>query len=284
MEKKKFGANNWAPCINVKPEFTSGFFINLQVQKTYMKNIILVSVVSLFSISLAAQTKVPVTTNPHIKVFQQAAGTGDLVTAVTALNYYVNDQGANSVYEDTLAMLYMQQNSYVQCYYWADKRSKTKPDDLILMEMKGICLDKLNQPKEAIAIYEKLYGKTKSPYHAYQLMELQYSFKRLAECLATANSTQGLVFKPEYTMTYNAGEQVGRTYLQAGIYNIQALALYDLDKKPEAKLYFEKALALDSTFVLASQNLAALKSIESGANNVKEGTNNTQSAPAKKND
>ena len=56
-------------------------------------------------------------------------------------------------------------------------------------------------------------------------MELQYSIKRLAECLATAASTEKLEFKPEFTMTYNAGEQMGRTYLQAGIYNITRLSI-----------------------------------------------------------
>ena len=90
--------------------------------------------------------------NAHLKVFKQAANSGDISTAITALSYYVTDQGANSVYEDTLAMLYLQQNAYLQCYYWADKRLKVKPDDLVLMEMKGISLDKLNQPKEAIDI------------------------------------------------------------------------------------------------------------------------------------
>ena len=249
-----------------------------------MKKLIFVSLVALFCNNVNAQgTKPAAATNPHLKVFKQAVTSGDVVTGITALSYYVNEQGANSVYEDTLAMLYMQQNSYVQCYYWADKRLKVKPDDLVLMEMKGICLDKLNQPKEAIVIFEKLYAKTKSPYHAYTLMELQYSIKRLAECLVTANSTEKLQFKPEYTMTYNVGEQTGRTYLQAGIYNIQALTLYDLDKKAEAKLYFEKALALDSNFVLARQNLDALKSIESGTNNkVNPAGNNTPTSPANK--
>lgn len=251
-----------------------------------MKKIIFVSLAAvLFSNGYAQVTK-PATAlalnNPHIKVFKQAVKSGDLATAITALSYYVNDQGANTVYEDTLAMLYLQQNSYVQCYYWADKRSKVNPDDLALLEMKGICLEKLNQPKEAITIYEKLYAKTQSPYHAYSLMELQYSIKRLAECLATANSTEKLQFKPEYTMSYNVGEQVGRTYLQAGIFNIQALTLYDLDKKTEAKLYFEKALALDSNFVLARQNLDALKALESGANKVNPGNNANPASPANK--
>lgn len=253
-----------------------------------MKKIILVSLITfLYSNGFAQNKKVTVASasgNTHIKVFKQAISSGDIATAITALSYYVNDQGANSVYEDTLAMLYMQQGSFVQCYYWADKRLKVKPDDLVLLELKGICLDKLQQPKEAITIFEKLYAKTKSPYHAYQLMELQYSIKRLAECLATANSTEKLEFKPDYTVTYNVGEQTGRTYLRAGIYNIQALALYDLDKKAEAKIYFEKALALDSNFVLARQNLDALKSLESGGNKLNGGANNNPSSPANKQD
>ena len=252
-----------------------------------MKKIIFVSFVSFLSANCIAQgskTLPAGSANQHLKVFKQSAASGDLTTSITALSYYVADQGANSVYEDTLAMLYLQQNSYVQCYYWADKRLKGKPDDLTLMEMKGICLDKLNQPKEAIAIYEKLYGRTKSPYHAYTLMELQYGIKRLAECLATSGSTEKLEFKPDFTMTYNAGERMGRTYLQAGIYNVTGLALYDLDRKVEAKKYFEKALALDSNFVLAKQNLEAMKSIESGTNKVNPGGNGNSPSPANKQD
>jgi tetratricopeptide (TPR) repeat protein len=253
-----------------------------------MKKIIFVSLVAFLSNNCTAQgsktAPAAASNNTHIKVFKQAVITGDIATGITALSYYVNEQGANSVYEDTLAMLYMQQNSYVQGYYWADKRLKVKPDDLVLMEIKGICLDKLNQPKEAITIFEKLYAKTQSPYHAYTLMELQYSIKRLAECLATATSTEKLQFKPEYTMTYRVGEQTGRTYLQAGIFNIQALTFYDLDKKTEAKIYFEKALALDSNFVLARQNLDAMKSLESGANKVDPKVNNNPASPANKQD
>jgi tetratricopeptide (TPR) repeat protein len=253
-----------------------------------MKKIIFVSLVVFLSGNCMAQGSKAIpagaSNNPHIKVFKQAVISGDIATGITALSYYINEQGANTVYEDTLAMLYMQQSSYIQCYYWADKRLKVKPDDLVLMEMKGICLDKLNQPKEAITIFEKLYAKTQSPYHAYTLMELQYSIKRLAECLATANSTEKLVFKPEYTITYNVGEQVGRTYLQAGVYNITGLTLYDLDKKAESKIYFERALALDSNFVLARQNLEAIKSLESGTNKANPDGKNNPVSPANKQD
>lgn len=194
-----------------------------------------------------------------------AIASGDAAAATTALNYYLVETGTDNVYADTLAMLYMQQGSFSQCYHWAEKRLAAKPDDNTLLELKGISLDKMNQPKEAIDIFEKLFVKTKSPYHAYKLMELQYGIKRLAECLATAQAAEKLTYKPEFLMTYNVGQQSGRTYLQAGVYNIHALALYDLDKKAEAKAYFEKALALDSSFALAKQNLEAMQSIEMGA-------------------
>lgn len=219
--------------------------------------------------ALLAQTKkviapAPVKINQHLKVFNQAMASGDGSTALIALNYYLSEAGNENVYADTLAMLYMQQGEYGQCYYWANKRLETNPDNNVLLELKGVCLDKMQQPKEAIDIFEKLFNKTKNPYHAYKLMELQYGIKRLAECLATAVAAEKLQYKPEFVMTYNVGQQSGRTYLQAGVYNIHALALYDLDRKAEAKTYFEKALAMDSTFMLAKQNLAAMRSVEAG--------------------
>ena len=222
--------------------------------------------------------------NAHLKVYDQAVVTGDFNTAIVALNYYLNEQGSNNVYADTLAMLYMQQGAYGQCYYWADKRLQSKPDDNGLLEMKGLCLEKMQAPKEAITVFEKLFSRTQSPYHAYKLMELQYSIKRLAECVATATAAERLQFKPEYVMSYNVGEQVGRTYLQAGIFNIHGLALFDLDRRAEAKAYFERAVALDSGFALARQNLEAIRAMEANPNKEGVKTNATPGAsPANKN-
>jgi tetratricopeptide (TPR) repeat protein len=224
----------------------------------------------------------PSKSNPHLNVFTQCIQSGDVATAINALNYYIYEQKGNTPYADTIAMLYMQQGAYAQCYYWANKRLELHPDDNGLMEMKAICLDKGQQPKEAIALYEKLFSKTKSPYHAYKLMELQYGIKRLAECLATAAAAERLEFKPEMIMSYSVGEQMGRTYLQAGIFNIHGLALYDLDKKPEAKTYFEKALVLDSNFVLARQNLEAMKVEAANGGKVKDNKPVQEAVPANK--
>jgi tetratricopeptide (TPR) repeat protein len=231
-----------------------------------MKKIIVSSSLFLLAFAALAQPgKKPAVaaskSNPHLKVFYQAVQTGDVNSAILALNYYVSEQG-NTPFTDTLAMLYMQQGAYGQCYYWAEKRLALSPEDATLMEMKAVCLEKMQQPTEAITLFEKLFKKTQSPFHAYKLMELQYSIKRLIECVATAQAAERLQYKPEFVMPYVVGEQRGRTYLQAGVYNVHALALYDLDRKAEAKQYFEKALALDSSFLLAKQNLEAMRAIE----------------------
>jgi tetratricopeptide (TPR) repeat protein len=250
-----------------------------------IKNKFTISLLLLINIAANAQVKkqTPAKTNSHLKAFGLAIASGDVATATTALNYYISEQGNNTAYADTLAMLYMQEGAFGQSYYWANKRLEKNPDDNTLLELKGIALDKLQQPKQAIDIFEKLFAKTKSPYHAYKLMELQYGIKRLAECLLTAEQAEKLTYKPDYVMTYSAGQQTGRTYLQAGVYNIHALALYDLDKKAEAKTYFEKALVLDSTFVLAKQNLETLQSIETGANKkIEQGSVQPQASPAVK--
>jgi tetratricopeptide (TPR) repeat protein len=247
-----------------------------------IKKKIAIALLLLSAVAADAQVKkqIPASqkSNSHLKVFDLAIASGDVTTATTALNYYIAEKGSDNVYADTLAILYMQQGAFPQSYYWANKRLEKNPGDNTLLELKAVALDKLQQPKQAIDIFEKLFIKTQSPYHAYKLMELQYGIKRLNECLQTAEQAEKLTYKPEYVMTYTAGQQTGRTYLQAGIYNIHALALYDLDKKAAAKTYFEKALMLDSTFVLAKQNMETLRSIEIGETKKMQNANLQQEA------
>jgi tetratricopeptide (TPR) repeat protein len=257
------------------------------IKKNKMKKIVVViSVLALGTASMAQPVKkaAPAAKSPHLDVFYQTLQSGDVSTAISSLNYYVAAQNGNTAYADTLAMLYMQQGAYAQCYHWANRRLALSPEDVTLMEMKAVCLDKLQQPTEAITLFEKLFKKTQSPFHAYKLMELQYGIKRLMECVNTATVAEKLTYKPEYIMPYVLGEQTGRTYLQAGVYNIHALALYDLDRKAEAKTYFEKALALDSNFALAKQNLQAMRAAEAAASKGVTNTPTQGAPPANKQD
>ena len=104
-------------------------------------------------------------TSQHLNVFEQAVKAGDANTAIIALNYYLTEQVGYNNYVDTLAMLYMQQGAIGQCYYWVQKSLQAKPDDTNILELKGICLEKLQQPKEAIELFEKLTGANFQPQH-----------------------------------------------------------------------------------------------------------------------
>ncbi|MGG9972566.1 tetratricopeptide repeat protein [Ferruginibacter sp. SUN002] len=235
------------------------------------RKLLFVAIVLICNTALAQQTTstkkaTTAKVNQHLKVFNQTMGCGDFSTAISALNYYIAEEGSTNPYVDTLAILYLQQGAYPQCYYWVEQRLATNPEDNTLLEMKAVCLDKSGETKEAISIFEKLFKKTQNVFHAYKLLDLQYSIKRLSEAVATAEAAEKLQYKPEYTMTYTVGQQMGRTYLQSAVLNIHGLALYDLGKKDEAKKCFEQALALDTTFALAKQNLEAIRSIENATN------------------
>ena len=209
----------------------------------------------------------PGTTNPsgnyHEKVLNQALACGDANTAISALHYILAEKGVQSPYADTLAILYLQQNAFAQSLYWADKRLLASPDNPVLLEVKGLSLERVQQPAEAIAIFEKLFRISRNPFHAYKLMELQYGMKRLMETVTTALAAEKLEYDPQMVMTYALDDKrTARTSLLAGVYNIHGLALYDLDRKAEAKEYFQKAVALDSTFYLARQNLESMRAAE----------------------
>ena len=94
-------------------------------------------------------TAAPAKQSIHLKTFNIAITSGDVVSAITSLNYYVAENGSENNYADTLAILYMQQGAIEQSYYWANKRLEKKPDDNNLPELKGIAIYRMQEPKQA---------------------------------------------------------------------------------------------------------------------------------------
>ena len=62
----------------------------------------------------------------------------------------------------------------------------------------------------------------------------------------------------------------------------QLVYVEKFENAAKAKAYFEKALALDSSFVLARQNLEAMRSLESGGKNVQPVMGQPGASPANK--
>lgn len=206
-------------------------------------------------------------TKNHLQVYRNAVNCGDYTTAIMALNYVVVES-KNGKYLDSLAYLYYFSNNFNQSIYWCSEALKFRPNDISLLELKATNLKHTKQIFLAIEIYEYLMKISPSPIFAFNLIELQYTAKRLYECLLTTNLTESLSFKNDMKYSYKINESsIYSTPLKAAIYNYKGLVLLDLKDTLQAKTAFETALSIDSTFILAKNNLSSLfnkKVVESG--------------------
>jgi tetratricopeptide (TPR) repeat protein len=194
--------------------------------------------------------------NIHLNVYRNALKSGDYNTAIIAMNYVVVNESKTGKYRDSLAYLYYSANSFYQSLYWSNEVLGKEPGNIGLMEVKAASLKQTNQLLPAIEAYESLLKMSPSPVYAFNLTELQYQAKRLYECLGTTQLAEGMNIPKDMVYSYKISEQQDvKTPLLAGFYNYRGLALYELGNKQLAKEAFEKALVIDSGFLLAKSNL-----------------------------
>lgn len=197
----------------------------------------------------------------HLQVYRNAVSCGDYSTAVVALNYVVADSKKGQYY-DSLAYLYYFTGNYHQSIYWCNEAIKYKNSDIGLLELKATCLKQTKQIFKAIEVYEQLMKINPSPVFAFNLLELQYMIKRLYECLITTNMAESLDFKNDMVYSYKLDENsTHSTPLKAAFYNYKGLVLLELKDSLQARTAFENALSLDSNFILAKNNLLAVRPV-----------------------
>ena len=195
----------------------------------------------------------------HIDVYRNAVKAQDFPTAITALNYLLAIEPNKGHYKDSLAYAYYWSSNYAQAIYWSDEVLKSQPDNTAMLEIKAFCLKKTNNMIKAIAIYEDLLKKEFNFSYAFNLCELQYSVKRLYECMATIETIHAHAIPDSLTFNYlGASQQIAQTPVKAAVYNYEGLALYELGDKQAASAAFGKSLEVDSTFTHAKANFLAV--------------------------
>lgn len=233
-----------------------------------MKKITLLCLITL-SFNLNAQTTKTTTVaapNLHLQVYRNAVSAGDLATAITALNYVVATEMKSGKYQDSLAMLYFATNNIQQANYWSNKVLTVQPNNLVMLDVKATALKQMGQPLQAIETYEKMLSIDKSPATCFNLTELQYSVKRLYECVASTQLAEQMTIPKDLGFSYKISDKENaQTPLMAAFYNYRGLALYDLGQKEEAKNAFMSALKLDPNFLLAKAYLEQLEKETSAA-------------------
>ena len=196
-------------------------------------------------------------------VYKKALKNYDINAAKNAVYRILELEGEQSTYLDTLAYIYFKQQNYMSCLQVSNKILKQKEKKDIL-EFKAVSLEKLNDLKSAIDVYEKIYAINNDVVSAYKLAQLQQQIKRSAEAFTTLKSAENLKFPEELTITFPTTKkgQMQNVPFKAAFYNLLALTAYDLHNYKIALKYYDEALKVYPDFFVAKQNRQVVKMLQ----------------------
>lgn len=230
----------------------------------FNKGYLFVLIFSLITVYTNGQTQSaakPITTSPaniNLQVYRQSISLGDYNTAINALHYLLaTDPVKYANFQDTLALVYLQNNNIRQGYLISDALLKNRGYSDMRLEIKAICAKGLQQPVEAINAYATLFSNTKNPSFGFEELQLQYSIRRLAETIVTGNALlQSLSVKDSSRINILRadGKTVQQVSLKAAVNNIIGLAYIDLKNKSNAILSLDAALKENPDFEQAKNN------------------------------
>lgn len=226
-----------------------------------MKYILLFAIVATFTTSAMAQSM-----DHYKKVYKQSLAYGDYIAAANAIyDQWVENPADSLSYKDTLANLYFIRGQFYQTIALGKDILKKNPDDLRMQELVGASDQNVNNLKEALDYYQKIYNKTHDLFHLYQIASLQFGLARVGECNQTIDqilADTGSVHQ-KIQITVGQGQQQAVPYKAAAL-NIRGVIAKGLSQNDVAKKAFQDALAVDPDFVLAKGNLADLSKTPTG--------------------
>ncbi|MEO5569949.1 MAG: hypothetical protein ABIT08_11950 [Bacteroidia bacterium] len=192
----------------------------------------------------------------EVKIYNLAASFTDFDVAKHAMFSLIAKYPSRVDYVDSLARIYYSMNAYPQCLTAADFVLRSQPDNQQMMELSAICQGAMKNDKEALAIYERLFAKTKSIFHLYQVAVLQYSLQRNAECSASVETILADKDAATQKVQISYDEQNAQNVpLSAAAYNLRGVMHKDMKETEKAKVDFEAALKGYPDFKLAKNNL-----------------------------
>lgn len=192
-------------------------------------------------------------------VLKQALIYNDENIAANSLYNIIAKEGETSIYKDSLAYLYFTGRKFPSCFMVCTdilSRDGNKQD---VLEMQAVSLENMGAVDKAAQVYAKLVTKSASNFHAYKLANLYFAMKKYDEASRAIQKALELkdagTIKVSYAVNKNYSQQVS---LLAAISNLKGLIEFEQGKNDLAKASFQKAVELDSEFVLAKENLQAV--------------------------
>ena len=216
--------------------------------------IVLVLFFTLFNINAQSNKNEAIAIEKQI--VKMAKNYGDPNVATSSMYKLIALEGANSTYKDSLAYVYFSARRYAPCFMMANEVLERDPNHKEMLELKAISLESLGAYDKAAEAYKQLFAKTNNNYHGYNLAKLQFSTKKYEESLKTIQKIEKLNDTGKYKVTFSINQNHNQQVeLLAAIYYLKGLVDVQLVKKADAKISFEKALKIQSDFVLAKDQL-----------------------------
>ncbi|MEP7168191.1 MAG: hypothetical protein ABI855_02360 [Bacteroidota bacterium] len=192
----------------------------------------------------------------EIKIYHLALSFADYEVAKNAIFSLIAKNPNRIDYLDSLARLYFSMNAYPQALAASDFVLKSQPDNQQMLELSAICHSAMKNEKEALSTYEKLYAKTKSVYHLYQIAVLQYSLQRTGECSTSIETILADKDAATQKIQISYDEQNAQNVpLTAAAYNLKGVLAKDAKDIEKAKSNFNESLKIYPEFQLAKNNL-----------------------------
>ena len=194
---------------------------------------------------------------------QLAKSFGDKGVVKGSIYNIIALEGPQSTYKDSLAYIYFSEREYVSCFLVTNDLLKSKPENIELLEMNAVSLESMGALNKAIEAYQNIFDKTNNKYQGYKLASIQFRTGKNEEAYTTIKKAGLLPDDSSLKITFQVNENYNQNIaLKPSIAYLEGLIAQSLDKIPEAKICYERAIQLSPDFVLAKSKLEILKAKE----------------------
>lgn len=190
--------------------------------------------------------------------YQQMKVQGDVQGVIDAMTH-LNLLDPNTARRDTLAYVYAAEGRYVEALNTIGIESNTDDSDMNI-EVKAIALKSLNQPKRALAQYERLFQRAPTAYLAYEMADLKTQTQDFAG--ARTDIEYGMNnLEENMKWVFYESQKPYQVPLKAAFLYLDALVTFNEDKVnnvDKAIALLDQALAIEPQFNMAKLSKDAL--------------------------
>lgn len=196
----------------------------------------------------------------EIRLYDQGKRIGDAAIQFDALHAMLAREPENVHVKDSMAVLYFQSRMYGQSMVLTNDLIEHDATSPRYLEMRAVSQNSLGMLEDALASYEALLAVDPNPYYGYQIATLQYGLNRFDLAEASVDNMLAADLSQERVNINIADGRSQTVPMKAALLNIKGVLRKDVHADLEqAEQYFELAMAEAPNFVLANNNMAAMR-------------------------